>query len=169
VTEATNRHYIGGRPELDATGRREREYGHKGIAGKLEGDARKSAALHERGSRGPQVAAHHKEGATSAEDHAKQLAETVDSLNEQLDDAQKDITPVERTLKASSRVARRRINYNKPSRWTQATDENNLTEYFTEQFGPDWLNFDAMGEGGGEEPVDPSKAAYPTKVVGVFL
>ena len=109
------------------------------------------------------------EAAKASEDRAKQLAETVDSLSKQLEDAMKDLKAAEDTLKASSRVPRRRINYDKPSRWTLATDVNKLTEYFTELFGPDWLNFDATGEGGGEESADPGKAAYPTKVLGAFL
>jgi hypothetical protein len=103
------------------------------------------------------------EAAKTANDRADQLAETVESLRGQLDAAQ-------RALQSSSRVVRRRINYDNPSRWTLATDVNKLTEYFTEHFGPDWLNCSkAMGEGGGEEPAKPSKAAYPTKVIGAFL
>jgi ribosomal protein L35 len=70
--------------------------------------------------------------AMAAEDRATQMAETVESLNEQLDAAQKDMKAVEETMKASSRVVRRRIDYDKPSRRTLATNVNNLTEYFTE-------------------------------------
>jgi hypothetical protein len=36
-----------------------------------------------------------------------------------------------------------------------------LTEYFTEQFDPDYMNFDAMGEGIGEEPADPNQGGVP--------
>jgi hypothetical protein len=50
-----------------------------------------------------------------------------------------------------------------------ATDVTKLTRYFSKQVGPDWLNINAMGEGGGEEAVIPSKVAYPTKVLGAVL
>ena len=93
----------------------------------------------------------------------------VDSLGKHLEATQKDLQAVEDTLTTSSRVPRRRINYDKPSRWTLATDVNKLTQYFTELFGPDWLNFDATGEEGGEEPADRGKAAYPAKFLGAFM
>jgi hypothetical protein len=103
------------------------------------------------------------EAAEAAEDRAMQLAETVYSLSKQLEDALQDLKAVEDTPKVSSRVPRRRINYyDKPSRWTLAVNVNKLTEYFTELFGPDRLNFDATGDGGGEESADRSKAAYAT-------
>jgi predicted nucleic acid-binding Zn-ribbon protein len=54
------------------------------------------------------------EVAKAAEGRAKQLAETVDSLWKQLDAALKEMKAVEDTMKASSRVPRRRINYDKP-------------------------------------------------------
>jgi hypothetical protein len=44
------------------------------------------------------------------------MAETIDSLNKQLEATAKNRKVVEDTLKASSRVPRRRINYDKPSR-----------------------------------------------------
>jgi hypothetical protein len=108
-----------------------------------------------------------KEAAKAAEDRAKQLAETIDSLSKQLEAALKDMKAVEDTLKA--RVPRRGIIYDKPNRWTLAMDVNKLTECFMELFGPDWLNFDATGEGGGDMSADRIKVAYPTKVLGAFL
>jgi hypothetical protein len=103
------------------------------------------------------------EGGKAPESRVNQLAETVESLRGQHDDAQK-------ILKSSSRVVRRRIKHYNPSRGTLATYVNKLTEYFMEHLGPDWLNIGkTMGEEGGEEPADPSKGAYPTKVIGAFL
>jgi chromosome segregation ATPase len=108
------------------------------------------------------------EAAKAAEDWAKQLVETVDSLSKRLEDAMKDLKAASATLKASSRVPRRRMNYNKPSQWTLDTAVKKLTEYFTELFGPDWLNFDATGEGVERSPLTAARWHTPLRTSARF-